>query len=300
MKLEWLRCFHEVAKTTSINKAAQNLYMAQPAVSKIIRQLENESGEILLIRSPYGVQLTEQGEILNRFAQQTLQLYEDYLAEKYSCQQKITSFSGNIDLILPPLLLQTFYQVIKQKMKQHFPSITLKLIEADLDGAKNLFVDNPYTLGLLFLNNYDSSYDLGKDVIIQELFASEIVICASHNSCYALQKNIALSEIDVKNMIAITFSKNGTNILDDDYYFYTTNLDVIQQLLLSDKNLCVSMSRFIAQRKFLPPHFICIPEKSHLTSSVNFAYHRAALEDHIYSASFLKAFRLELSKCLLL
>lgn len=47
MRLEWIRCFNEVAKSGSITRAAQNLYITQPAVTKIIHALEAEVEETL-------------------------------------------------------------------------------------------------------------------------------------------------------------------------------------------------------------------------------------------------------------
>lgn len=62
MKLEWMRCFAEIAETGSINKAAENLYLSQPAVTKMMQALEKELNIVLLERKKTGVELTEQGE----------------------------------------------------------------------------------------------------------------------------------------------------------------------------------------------------------------------------------------------
>ena len=83
MKLEWIRCFHEVALTGSISKAAQNLFITQPAATKMIHSLEAELGETLLIRTSSGVTFTEQGVIFLKFCQQVLNSYENYLSESF-------------------------------------------------------------------------------------------------------------------------------------------------------------------------------------------------------------------------
>ena len=52
MRLEWLRCFYEVAQMGSITQAAeQKLFITLPAATKIIRSLEQEIGETLIIDS---------------------------------------------------------------------------------------------------------------------------------------------------------------------------------------------------------------------------------------------------------
>lgn len=56
--------FYEVAKTGNISKAAEHLYISQPAVSKSIAKLENSLGLALFIRSKKGVKLTAEGKTL--------------------------------------------------------------------------------------------------------------------------------------------------------------------------------------------------------------------------------------------
>ena len=64
LNLKHLDYFYEVARCGSITKAAQNLYMTQPALSKAIHQLEDDLNCKLLNRTIKGVSLTSQGEIL--------------------------------------------------------------------------------------------------------------------------------------------------------------------------------------------------------------------------------------------
>lgn len=58
------KIFYEVAKAGNISKAAKELYISQPAISKAISKLENSLGLPLFTRSSRGVQLTSEGEIL--------------------------------------------------------------------------------------------------------------------------------------------------------------------------------------------------------------------------------------------
>ena len=61
MRLEQLKYLIEVANCKSINKAAQNLYITQPALSIAINSLEEELQYPLLKRTKKGVLLTEDG-----------------------------------------------------------------------------------------------------------------------------------------------------------------------------------------------------------------------------------------------
>lgn len=62
--LNHYKIFYEVAKCGNISKAAENLYISQPAVSKSITKLEQSISHTLFVRSKRGVKLTEEGRTL--------------------------------------------------------------------------------------------------------------------------------------------------------------------------------------------------------------------------------------------
>lgn len=62
--LNLYKVFYTVAKTKSISKAAEMLYVSQPAVSYSIKSLEASLGGALFFRTPRGVELTPEAEKL--------------------------------------------------------------------------------------------------------------------------------------------------------------------------------------------------------------------------------------------
>lgn len=68
--LNHYKIFYEVAKAGNISKAADNLYISQPAVSKSITKLEQSLGQVLFIRSKKGVKPTEEGKTLFEYLEQ--------------------------------------------------------------------------------------------------------------------------------------------------------------------------------------------------------------------------------------
>lgn len=62
--LSQYKIFYEVAKAGNISKAAKELYISQPAISKSISKLEDSLGVPLFTRNSRGVQLTSEGELL--------------------------------------------------------------------------------------------------------------------------------------------------------------------------------------------------------------------------------------------
>ena len=72
MDLQQLRNVQEVARCGSISRAAKNLYMSQPNLSKSIRELEEELGIPLFRRTVHGVEITLSGEQFLQYARNIL------------------------------------------------------------------------------------------------------------------------------------------------------------------------------------------------------------------------------------
>lgn len=77
-----LRQFVEVADCQSINMAAKNLNISQPALSRNMQRLEENFGKPLLLRASSGIRLTQYGEILYRRAQ-IMELEYQYVLEEF-------------------------------------------------------------------------------------------------------------------------------------------------------------------------------------------------------------------------
>ena len=71
--LSQYKIFYEVAKAGNISKAAKELYISQPAISKAISKLEDSIGIPLFTRSSRGVQLTAEGQILFEYAKEAFE-----------------------------------------------------------------------------------------------------------------------------------------------------------------------------------------------------------------------------------
>lgn len=74
--LEWYRVFYKIAMTGSFSKAADELYITQPAVSYAVKRLENRLGSKLFFRTYKGVKLTHEGEVLFRYIEKAYHFIE--------------------------------------------------------------------------------------------------------------------------------------------------------------------------------------------------------------------------------
>ena len=95
MRMEQLRCLADIAETHSLTTTAQRLFMTQPAVSQRIKQLEQDLGVSLLVRTNMGVQLTADGEMVLQYARQILQAEENM---KRSCERSATQTEAAVEV----------------------------------------------------------------------------------------------------------------------------------------------------------------------------------------------------------
>ncbi|MBQ8893605.1 MAG: LysR family transcriptional regulator [Clostridia bacterium] len=72
MNIIHLKYAVEIAKTKSISKAAENLYMGQPNLSRAIRELEENLGITIFNRTPKGISITDDGEEFLQYAKRII------------------------------------------------------------------------------------------------------------------------------------------------------------------------------------------------------------------------------------
>ena len=81
--------FLAVAETGNFTRAAERLYISQPAVSKQVLSLEEELGFLLLIREYHkDVQLTEAGKLYYDFFHKVMEEYKTVMSRRSSIERK--------------------------------------------------------------------------------------------------------------------------------------------------------------------------------------------------------------------
>lgn len=93
MDIRVLQYFLAVAREESITKAAEQLHMTQPPLSRQLMDLEKELGKKLLIRGSKKITLTEDGMLLRKRAEEMVELMEKTKAEITASDETI---SGNV------------------------------------------------------------------------------------------------------------------------------------------------------------------------------------------------------------
>ena len=111
MDTEQIRDFLTVARYKNFSKAAESLYIGQPAFSRRISALERQLGVQLFLRSNKAVELTKAGEILREEAQHIIEQLEQLEEKMQAAEQGVT---GSIRVTTVGHLSDRVLQVIKR------------------------------------------------------------------------------------------------------------------------------------------------------------------------------------------
>lgn len=111
MDTEQIRDFLTVARYKNFSKAAESLYIGQPALSRRISALERQLGVQLFLRSNKAVELTKAGEILREEAQHIIEQLEQLEEKMQAAEQGVT---GSIRVTTVGHLSDRVLQVIKR------------------------------------------------------------------------------------------------------------------------------------------------------------------------------------------
>lgn len=125
MELRELRYFQTVALCGSYSRGSELLHISQPAVSRAIRQLEDELGKSLFERHSHGVKLTDAGQILLARSQVLLREVEQTKAE---VQSGVTSPSGNIAFAITPAAGGVLVPALVEHFSAQYPNVFINVV----------------------------------------------------------------------------------------------------------------------------------------------------------------------------
>lgn len=140
------RIFYTVANTGNISKAAKELYISQPAISKSIQKLEESVGCKLFSRSSRGVVLTDEGKLLYEYvseAFETLTMGEEKL--KRSIELGVGHLKIGVSSTLCKYLLLPY---LKEFIRQN-PHISISISCQSTNDTLKLLEDNKIDIGLI-------------------------------------------------------------------------------------------------------------------------------------------------------
>jgi DNA-binding transcriptional LysR family regulator len=141
-----LKVFRTVAQHLSFRKAAEHLFLTQPAVTLQIKALEDDLGVRLFERAPKGVSLTPHGSLLLLYAQKAAELVAE-------AEQKLASGAGNISGEFVLAVSTTIAQYVLPRLIGAFlsehPRVRLSLHSGNTEQIVHLLLDGKVSIGLI-------------------------------------------------------------------------------------------------------------------------------------------------------
>lgn len=198
---ELYRIFYVVANHCNITKASEELNISQPAISKSIKNLEEQLGGQLFVRTKRGVILTEEGKEFYNYIKQAIE-YINNAENKFT--DLINLETGCIKIGISTTLTKEFLLPYLEEFHSLYPKIDIQIITSlpsDLmSKLKNGLID------IMVLNLNDKNYD--NDI--------DIIKCRKINDCFVVNnkyKDLIGKEIFLKdlNNYPLILQRKGSN-----------------------------------------------------------------------------------------
>ncbi len=187
MELLQLQYFMEVAKCEHITKAAENLAVAQPALTQSIHRLESELETKLFERTGRNIKLNKAGKVLyNKLIPILASL--DNIKKELSTLQDSETKTIRINILAASILVT---KIIMEYRKLH-PEVDFKLMQNHKDSVCDFRISTS-------LNAVAKS---SLDIIFNE----PILLAVPSRSALALKKSVTLNELEKEDFISLTES----------------------------------------------------------------------------------------------
>ena len=132
-----IRIFLEVCRTMNVTRAAENLYMTQPAVSRSIHEIEQVYGVRLFERLNQRLYLTDSGRRMRAYAVHIVDTFDQMERELSDGDER-----GMLRIGASITLGNYELPGVVRRMKQERPSLRLQATVANVDTLKDMLLDN--------------------------------------------------------------------------------------------------------------------------------------------------------------
>jgi len=181
MHIESFKYFQQIAKLQSISKVANNSHISQPALSQQIQKLEDSLDKKLFIRSNRGVELTESGKIVQKYADNMIRTYNKMLSDLNDQESKEIKIEGEHTIAtycLPCAILN---------MNFKFPNHKYNLVSASSDKIEQDVLSDICEVG------FTTKPSQAENLISEKVINEKVVLISP--PAFDLPEKIKLEEV---------------------------------------------------------------------------------------------------------
>lgn len=200
MEIQQLKYFVEVVRQQSFTKAAAQLFVTQPMLTRSIKHLEEELNVRLIERTSKSFYLTDAGRILYDRALDFLLQYDDL----FQTMDDVRSVRvGEVRLSIPGVLLDVYFPPLLTRFHRHFPGIDISVVEEGSKLTAASVGSGRADLGLVMLP-VDEPYRFESKTLISNV--CQLAVSRHHPFAKMSQVHIK----DLKDETILTFSETAT------------------------------------------------------------------------------------------
>lgn len=194
MTLQQLRYLIKIVQTGSINLAAQELFLAQPSLSKAMAELEKEMGLTIFVRSHRGVTLTEEGSRFLAYARQVVE-QADLLEQHYKSGHNVRRVFA-ISAQHYAFVVNAFVSLVRAYGEDEYEFSLRECRTHDIIEDVRTYRSE---LGVLYLSDFNSAVMRhilqGAELTFQPLFTARPHVFVSRRNPLAGRTSVTLAEL---------------------------------------------------------------------------------------------------------
>ena len=156
MELRVLRYFLAVVREQTVSAAAESLNLTQPTLSRQIRDLEEELGKKLFVRGNHRVELTEEGMLLRKRAEQILELVSRTESDITSSDETL---SGDVYISAGETDAIKLIARAANRMQQDYPLVHYHIYSGDSEDVTDRLDKGLSDFGIVFTPVEDKKHD---------------------------------------------------------------------------------------------------------------------------------------------
>ena len=180
--------FLEVARNLSFTKAAAALFISQPAITRHIKQLEDDYQVSLFERKGNGIVLTQAGQLLVQ-ALDKAKAIERQLNHELTLQQKTRTAKGELKLGASTTVALYIVPPILSAFRKKFPQVKISLFNRNSESVLEALLKREIDIGIM------EGKSGSAQVRSSHFLTDEVIpVCSSH-SPLALKKKISIKDL---------------------------------------------------------------------------------------------------------
>jgi DNA-binding transcriptional LysR family regulator len=204
--LKALRYCEAVARHGSFTKAAEDLRIAQPALSIAIKKLETELGVVLFARQARHVVASPEAELLLRRA---ARIFDEVALARDEIQAAAELKVGEVKIGFPPMYGEIFLPKIFAQFHKEFPAVVITATEGSADRVRKLLDAGAIDIGILESRRVPGgwqSVEVGRD---------ETVLCVNTGHRLSGRKSVEAKDLDGLPMAVFDSTFLQRNVLEE-------------------------------------------------------------------------------------